>query len=1005
MAAAPIHVVIDGLLASALVRVADLVITDVLNEEPNTATLTANLTPHAPDTAAFDPPSFDPVAFVTTPVPTTYPSIRRGQPIEIYRGTLTPDARIFAGEIVVVQQLYDGDRPALVAYHLSCTDYTRALNRRKVTQSYGTQSATAIVLDLMASRLGDGFTTTFVAGGLPAVAIDFTFEDMNRALTRLANRIGGYWYVDYSKALHFFLEEPGDVPAPLEPGGECFADLQFETDLTQVRTRVLVEGAGTTVLTQIQPGETLIPVRDPIMFPATGGQAVVGQQRLTYTGVITGGPGSLVGPGAQPSVALVAAAQVGVGIDAGSHAYAVTWQSAAGESLPSPPVTVTLGPLAPPATGPVPGTPTAGTGPDPGAHNYTVTFVTASGETHATAVGPSVTTVAPSGVAPPGGTSAAVGSTAGGVPAGVTVRYATTITSDTGETLPGAASAPLTSAAPSAPVDVTGPPPGVPYPIPTTGGGLTPLGGYRYWLAYFVGTTWESALSPPFWFTFGDPAMNAINWFNGFRRSTDPRVTGRKVYRSRNSGDVPYLLATLHYNDRLASVDAAYLDTTADASLGPPRSGTAAIGDTPGMQVRVTIPSTSDPRGTGRKIYRSDAGAAYRLLTTISNLSATEYVDGTASVAGQPLAPTVDTSAGPPLCVVPLTEIATGPPAVTARKLYRTAANYAPTGPAAFRLLTTIANNTDTTYTDTTTDAALNVTTAPVNNTAIVQQVALSQIATGTASVIGRRIYRSTANTTALRLLTTIANNTTTTYTDAAADATLGAAAPTVDTSGLPQPAGQVNAGATVIPVSGPASFLSAGGFAIVGNGEQVIRYTGVTPTSLTGIPASGPGSLTATVGYNASITVAPALTGVSGIARTLIDGEEIYLLIVRDALAAQAALAAIEGGDGIIEHFIQDRRLSAAGATATADAELALFAAPEIRVSYTTRDPLTRSGKLVAINLPAPTNLVGSFLIQRVQLSRFHVPQLAPLRTVQASSTRFSFDAVLRRLSFEVSA
>ena len=81
-AAAPIHVVIDGLVASALVRVADLVITDVINEEPNTATLTANLTPHAPDTPPFYPPAFDPGAFVTTPLPTIYPSIRRGQPIE-----------------------------------------------------------------------------------------------------------------------------------------------------------------------------------------------------------------------------------------------------------------------------------------------------------------------------------------------------------------------------------------------------------------------------------------------------------------------------------------------------------------------------------------------------------------------------------------------------------------------------------------------------------------------------------------------------------------------------------------------------------------------------------------------------------------------------------------------------------------------------------------------------------------------------------------------------------
>jgi len=687
-AAAPIHVVIDGLVASALVRVADLVITDVINEEPNTATLTANLTPHAPDTPPFYPPAFDPGAFVTTPLPTIYPSIRRGQPIEIYSGTLAPDARLFAGEIVVVQQLYEGDRPALVAYHLSCTDYTRALNRRKVTKSYPTQSATAIVLDLMASRAVDGFTTTYVAANLPSVAIDFTFEDMNRALTRLANRIGGYWYVDYTKALHFFLEEPGDVPAPLEPGGACFDNLRFETDLTQVRTRVLVEGAGTTVLTQINPGETQVPVRDAVMFPAGGGQAVVGQQRLTYTGVITGGPGSLVGPGATPTVGPTVAAQAGTGIEAGTHAYAVTFQTASGESLPSPAASVTLGPLAPPATAPTAGTPTAGSGPEPGVHVYAVSFVTASGET-TISPGAVVTTQAATPVTPLGAPGAVQDTSSGGIPTGTTVRYVVTVLTDVGESLPGP---------PSDPVTLIVPP-------PHTSGSWT---------------------------------------------------------------------------------------------------------------IRLTLPSTSDPRQTGRVAYRSDNGAPFRKVRTFVNPSTTVIFDAAPSVASNPLAPTVDTSGGPALCVVPLSDLPIGPPAVTARKLYRTTANAPLTG-TPHKLLATIANNTATTYTDTTPDASLGA-AVPVTNTAIVQQAALSAIPTGAAAVTGRRIYRSAANTAALKLLTTIANNTTTTYSDAAADATLGAAAPTADTSGLTQPAGQVNAGAAVIPVSGLAPFAAAGGFAVVGN-------------------------------------------------------------------------------------------------------------------------------------------------------------------------------------------
>jgi hypothetical protein len=993
MAAAPIHVVIDGLLASALTRIADLVITDVLNEEPNTATLTVNQVPHAPDTAAFYPPAFDAGAFVTTPVPTLYPAIRRGQPIEIYRGTLAPDARLFAGEIVVVQQLYEGDRPELVAYHLSCTDYTRALNRRKVLKSYLTQSATAIVLDLMASRAADGFTTQFVAPNLPAVAIDFTFEEMNRALTRLANRIGGYWYVDYTKALHFFLEEPGDVPAALVPG-ECFADLRVETDLSQVRTRVLVEGMGSAVSTVVGPGETVIPVRTAVMFPTTGGQAVIGQQRLTYTGVLAGGAGSLVGPGAAPTVAPVAEARSGAGIEAGTHAYAISWYTAAGETLPSPPVTVTLGPLAPPAAGPTAGAPTVGTGPEPGLHYYALTFVTASGETTHIG-GAAVTTQPPPHLAPLGPTEAMLQQAAGGLANGVAYRYQTTIVTADGESLPGPAGAAITSQVPAPPVWLLDD--GAHGPAPAMGGALDPTATYTYWLTYVIGGTFESGVSPAFY--YGMIGWTSTVWPDGFRRSADARVTGRKLYRSVANGSTPRLLATFNHNNATS-----YTDVTADGALGAARVGLDPIGTAPGNQAVVSLPTTSDPRADERRLYRSDAGAAFRRLATIPDLAATEYLDSTASVASNPLAPTVDTSGGAPLCVVPLADVAIGPPAVTGRRLYRTAAN-APLAVGSFRLVTTIANNTATTYTDTLPDASLGA-GLPATNTAVVGQVFLSQMATGPAAVLGRRLYRTTANSTALKLLGPIADNVTTTVLDGNPDSALSATVPpTADTSGLQQPQGQVTAGATVIPVAGTAPFAPTGGYAVVGNGEQVIRYTGVTAGSLTGIPASGPGALRATVAYNASITVSPALTGVSGIARALIDGEEIYLLVVRDDAAAQAALAAIEGGDGIIEHFVQDRRLSAAGATVTADAELALFATPEIRVTYTTRDPLTRTGKLVAINLPAPTNLVGSFLIQRVQLSRFHVPALAPLRTVQASSTRFSFDDVLRRLQFEVTA
>ena len=78
-------------------------------------------------------------------------------------------------------------------------------------------------------------------------------------------------------------------------------------------------------------------------------------------------------------------------------------------------------------------------------------------------------------------------------------------------------------------------------------------------------------------------------------------------------------------------------------------------------------------------------------------------------------------------------------------------------------------------------------------------------------------------------------------------DANLGAAPPVADTSGLTQPNGQVPAGATSIIVANPVAFAGGGRL-----GRRRQRRTGdplqreITTSSLTGIPATGPGALVA---------------------------------------------------------------------------------------------------------------------------------------------------------------
>lgn len=299
----------------------------------------------------------------------------------------------------------------------------------------------------------------------------------------------------------------------------------------------------------------------------------------------------------------------------------------------------------------------------------------------------------------------------------------------------------------------------------------------------------------------------------------------------------------------------------------------------------------------------------------------------------------------------------------------------------------------------------------PSANTATVStgRTALSGIAVGPSAVTSRKLYRTTANTTPLKLLTTIANNTATTHTDTASDATLGAAPPATNTAALPQPSGQVAQGDTAIVVTSTAAFLSGGGWAVVGNGEQVIRYTALSGNQLTGIPSSGTGSITASIAYGSNITAAPMLTGIpaSGprsIVRPLTAGDEIYLVVQVDDPTAQSGLAADVGGAGVREEWVQDRRLSIAEARARGRATLALRPLDTQTLGYRCRDLRTQVGKFVTANLPAPTNITGDYRILAVTIDNFRPrPNQYPTFSVRASSTHFSFDDWLRRMRTEV--
>jgi hypothetical protein len=303
-----------------------------------------------------------------------------------------------------------------------------------------------------------------------------------------------------------------------------------------------------------------------------------------------------------------------------------------------------------------------------------------------------------------------------------------------------------------------------------------------------------------------------------------------------------------------------------------------------------------------------------------------------------------------------------------------------------------------------TTRGATNPTSGPMPPaTVTARQATVAAIAVGPTGTTARKLYRTAANQATLKLLATLANNTATTYgPDAAADATLGATAPTGDTSGLQAPEGTVNPGVTTVPVAAPSLFNDSGGWAVTA--EQALRYTGVSSTALTGIPAIGPGAVVGPIQYNTAIRSAPLLTGIpaSGLRSLGVDlnaGDEVYAVVQVDDVPRQAQLAAdLNLTDGVREEWIQDRRLSIPEARARGQATLAARPLTDETVEYTCRDTRTASGQTVHVDLPAPINVTGDYRIQQVTWSKFRPrAEQPPTARVVASNRRFSFEDWLR--------
>jgi hypothetical protein len=135
--------------------------------------------------------------------------------------------------------------------------------------------------------------------------------------------------------------------------------------------------------------------------------------------------------------------------------------------------------------------------------------------------------------------------------------------------------------------------------------------------------------------------------------------------------------------------------------------------------------------------------------------------------------------------------------------------------------------------------------------------------------------------------------------------------------------------------------------------------------------------------------------TGANAIQARINEGDEINLLVTRNDTTAQTALAALEGGDGIHEAYVQDRRLSETSAQARGDAELALGADEADTLTVVSEDPFMIAGRNLTVNI---SSISVTLRIQQVTIG-WDEDRLLPQRQVTASNVFKTLYQYLRDL------
>lgn len=275
-----------------------LAATDILDDQPDTATLTLYVQPGQTQNGGFYAGGFYSGGFFTG-----IGAIAPGLSITLADGAANNP--YFSGTIVKLRnrsvKTPSGQQPAVRLYDIWAMDGTWKLNRRTVTKSYPAGTLANVVVADLVTNYSSGFTINNVQAGAPALTAPLVLKAVKiaDAIVQVCRAVSPNWrnYVDPNNDVHFFLTEASQRPKSIVPGVYSYDALDYTLDLTQIRTRMVIEGGGASATAPTAAGATSIPVDECGWYSASGGTLVTPSADLvTYTGrSATSGPGNLTG--------------------------------------------------------------------------------------------------------------------------------------------------------------------------------------------------------------------------------------------------------------------------------------------------------------------------------------------------------------------------------------------------------------------------------------------------------------------------------------------------------------------------------------------------------------------------------------------------------------------------------------------------------------------------------------------------------------------------------------